>query len=434
MSEVQKLIISRKKIDPHGNIYALLKISSNLYKNQEKRIIKFNTPKISKQKKEDKEERERPYTTRRTDSSRYRKKPKNLKISKSSYLTKKENIKSKRSDSATAKSSKFTSFISTFNTPSKGKNSFICNSPKPYINLKNYNSRYHNSNNLKNYLYFPNSSKNNSEFFKTQYLYSYNQRENEFLKKKENLNKKIIILSRKNNECFDKINNLKKKESKLYNIKINKLKDKEEIDKCNKNKKNEFELKKHLLSEIKEINKCKRQAIEEIKSKEKKIRINNIKYENSKIKNIIKKTQIINYQKNREYYLKIKKEEENMKRKRLKKNLSRKKKDKNKENEKMNKEIIKTENKELEELKKKYEKLKLINNEYNLFIKHIKNKQFSKTFTPKEFIKFSKYHLSFNKINTLPKKITVNENYLLKSLKKKKRKEKTYKYNSIHLG
>ena len=41
MSEVKKLIISRKKIDQHGNEYALIKISSSQTKRPEIRVIKF---------------------------------------------------------------------------------------------------------------------------------------------------------------------------------------------------------------------------------------------------------------------------------------------------------------------------------------------------------------------------------------------------------
>ena len=57
MSEVKKVIISRKKIDSKGNEYALMEISSNMQKSKEKRIIKFKkSPKKSKSKRKEKEE------------------------------------------------------------------------------------------------------------------------------------------------------------------------------------------------------------------------------------------------------------------------------------------------------------------------------------------------------------------------------------------
>ena len=52
MSEVKKIIISRKKIDQHGNEYALMKISSSQQKRPEIRVLKFRkSSKSSKRKK-----------------------------------------------------------------------------------------------------------------------------------------------------------------------------------------------------------------------------------------------------------------------------------------------------------------------------------------------------------------------------------------------
>ena len=49
MSEVKKLIVSRKKKDQHGNEYALIKISSSQTKRPEIRVIKFKkSPKKTK--------------------------------------------------------------------------------------------------------------------------------------------------------------------------------------------------------------------------------------------------------------------------------------------------------------------------------------------------------------------------------------------------
>ncbi len=423
MSNVKKLIISRKKIDENGNEYALIKITSNLHKSPEKRIIKFkNSTKKSKSKKEkrNKEDKKEKENKEKKEIKEIKQKVK--KFSKKNFSTNniyvtdkakissiiskhnkliKQNIKSKRSESPTTKSSKFTSFISTFNTPSKGKNSFIYNSQKHYNNLNGYNFKYFNSpnfNNNYNDLY----SSNNSEIFKTEY---------ETLKTRENLSKKIMILSRKNQDCFEKINNLKIKSTKINNIKVNKIKDKEEILKS-KNKENyEFQFKKHLLSEIKEINKYKKQAIDEIKMKENLLMKTNLKKENEEIKKIIENSQKMNYEKKREKYLKIRNEEKKLKQSRhnFYYNLKKHKRDENYYN--LSKAEIQI-NKEIKELKKKYEKLKMVNSECNLFIKQNRNRDFQRTFTPSNIDKYFKNKLlSFNNIETFPKVIFDDENY-----------------------
>ena len=443
MSEVKKVIISRKKIDSKGNEYALMEISSNMQKSKEKRIIKFKkSPKKSKSKRKEKEENST--TTKKAIQENQENPPKNENIPKKPENPKnvkkiknfpnnrliKRNVKSKRSDSPTTKSSKFTSFISTFNTPSKGKNSFIYNSPKPYIYYDKNNFKFISSAELNNYLYNPSMIKNNSEFFKTEYTFSNNNMESDYLKARENLSKKIIVLSRKNNECFDKINNLKMKESKLNNIKINKLKDKEEIKKSKKKEKNELKFKKQLLSEIREINKFKKQAIDEIKLKENKLIQNNNKKENNKLKNIIKNTQKINYQKNREYYLKIRKEEAQMKKSRLRYNLSGIKNTQNNNN--LSKGAIHVNKKEIDDLMKKYKKLKALNTKYNSFINEIKNMDFRKTFTSTNLNNYSKSHLSYTKID-IPKKMIIYENRIQKDNNKKIEKTKN-KNISVFIG
>ena len=132
------LIISRKKTDNKGNEYALIKISTSQQKRPEIRVIKFKKSPKKKKKQEPKND-ENSSTT------------KSEKISNKEIL--KKNLKSKISDSPSTKSSKFTSFISTFNTPSKGQNSFIYNSPKQPILQKNHNLRYLNHPYINNYLY-----------------------------------------------------------------------------------------------------------------------------------------------------------------------------------------------------------------------------------------------------------------------------------------
>ena len=72
-----------------------------------------------------------------------------------------------------------------------------------------------------------------------------------------------MILSPKNKQNLNKMNNLKIKQSKINNLKIKKIKDKLEVKNA-KNKINyETEFKKKLLSEIKEINKYKKRWLKE---------------------------------------------------------------------------------------------------------------------------------------------------------------------------
>ena len=423
MSEVKKLIISRKKIDQHGNEYALIKISSNQQKRPEIRVVKFKkSPKKSKPKKQDNNDNSISTNKYSSKSGKILNEPKNP--LNSQIMSK--NVKSKICDSSTTKSSKFNSFISTFNTPSKEKNSFIYNSPKPYIKPKNYNFRYLNSPYLNNYIYSPNFSKNNSEIFKTEYNINNICQEKKLSKNKENLNNKIIILSQKNRQCLDKINSLKNKQNKLNNIKAEKLKDKHEIKIAKNKTKYETEFKKQILEQIKEINKYKKEAVKEINKKENIIKKSNMKKENTKVKNMIKDIKKINYQKNRANYLKIRKEEERLRNKRLRFNIPGNKKCDNYFS--FTKLLIDDDQKEIDELKKKYEKLKVINSEYNSYIKEIENMDFKRTFTPSDFRKFSKNQLSYSILETIPKIIISTTNSPRKSISKAINKN-----NSIHL-
>ena len=79
-------------------------------------------------------------------------------------------------------------------------------------------------------------------------------------------------------------------------------------------------------------------------------------------------------------------------------------------------------------MKKKYEKLKIINSEYNSYIKEIENMDFQRTFTPQDFRKITKSHLSHSIIETIPKIIISNSNSPRKDIKRN-----TNKSNSIHL-
>ena len=395
MSEVKKIIMSRKKIDKKGNEYALIKISSNQQKRPEIRVIKFKkSPKKS-----------RPKKLKNDENSSA---TKSEKISNKELL--KQNLKSNIIDSPTARDSKFKSFISTFNTPSKIKYSFIYNSPKIYVpKNKNYNLRYINTPYLNNYLYSPNFSNNNSEIFKTEYSINIGLYKNGNLKKNDNfINKKKMILSQKNKQNPNKMNNLKLKPSKINNIKIKKIKDKQKVKNA-KNKINyETEFKKKLLSEIKEINKYKKKVVKGINNKEKNIKNNNNKKINSKVKKLIKNAQNSDYLKNRANYLKIRKEEERIRNRRILFDLTGKKKIDNHFS--FTKLLIDDDKKEIEDLKNKYEKLKVINSEYNSYIREIQNMNFKRTFTPLDFMKYSKNHLSYSKLESIPKKILSSEN------------------------
>ena len=181
MSEVKKLIVSRKKKDQHGNEYALIQISSNQAKRPEIRVIKFKKcPKKSKNKLSNNEENS---TTTKTYSS----KPVNKENETTNREIKKKDLQSNLTDSSTTRKTKFNSFISNFNTTSKEKNFFIYKSPKKYIHLMNLNFIYPENINLSNAFHNKNKSeaKNNSKAYKTECTFGNEHFQKEFMKKRE---------------------------------------------------------------------------------------------------------------------------------------------------------------------------------------------------------------------------------------------------------
>lgn len=432
MSEVKKLIVSRKKKDQHGNEYALIKISSNQTKRPEIRVIKFKkSPKKSKSKLASNEENS---STTKTYSSKA--------VNKEKETTNrdilKKDIQSNITDSPITRRTKFNSFISNFNTTSKGKNSFIYKSPMQYIHPANLNFVYPNSSNLSNGFHSKNESmlRNNSEAFKTENTFVNDHFQKEFMKKRENLNNKILILAKKNRDYYSKINNLKLKESKLNIIKIKKNKEKEKIRSAKSKKKYETEFKKQIINEIKEINKDKKKAAKEINLRENKLKKNNIKNEQNKMKKMIKISKKENYQKNRYNYLKIRKEEKNLKNKRQRwEHLS--------ANKKIDghfsfaKTMIEDDFKEIGELKRKYEILKLLNKEYNDYMKEIKDygtkRNTKRTFTPLSFNRFMRKYFSYNNIERTSRQIISSETSVEKCMNKRVNRNPIYKNNNSSL-
>ena len=136
---------------------------------------------------------------------------------------------------------------------------------------------------------------------------------------------------------------------------------------------------------------------------------------------MIKTSKKENYQKNRYNYLKIRKEEENLKNKRQRwANLSSSKKKDGHIS--FAKTMIEDDFKEIGELKRKYEILKLLNKEYNDYMKEIKDygtKKYSKrAFTPLNFNRFMRKYFSYNSIGPTSRKIINSENSVEKYLKK----------------
>ena len=381
MSEVKKLIITRKKTDLKGNEYALMKISSAKTKRPEIRVIKFKrTPKKSKSKLDNNEEN---LSATKTYPSKV-----NKKIDMSNKETLKKNLRTKMTDSPLTKSTKLNSFISTFNTASKGKNSFIYKSPNQYPFPKNLNFKFPNNpranNNLPNYSYNKNKStvRNNLINYKTENTFNNQPYYKEHMNNKENLRNKILVLAKKNNEYYSKINNLKLKESKLNMIKIKKNKEKEKIKTAKNKKLYETQFKKQIINEIKEINKDKKKAANELNIKVKKLKNDDIKNEKKKMKKMIKIQKKENYNKKRYNYFKIRYEEQKLKnRGQRSANLSAHK------NMDRYFSFAKTmidddEFKEIDQLQKKYEKLKWLNKEYNKYFKEIKAYDNKRTNTP----------------------------------------------------
>ena len=432
MSEVKKLIVSRKKKDQHGNEYALMQISSNQTKRPEIRVIKFKkSPKKQKNKLSNNEENS-------STTKAYSSKAVNKEKEATNRVILKKDLQSNITDSPTTRRTKFGSFISNFNTTSKGKNSFIYKSPKQYIHPTNLNFLYPNITNLSNGFHNKNGllARNNSEAYKTESTFGNENIQKEFMKKRENLNNKILILAKKSRDYYSKINNMKLKESKLNFIKIKKNKEKEKIRSAKSRNKYETEYKKQIINEIKEINKDKKKTSKEINLKENKLKSNNIKIEQNKMKKMIKISKKENYQKNRYNYLKIRKEEEKLKNKRQRwANLS--------SNKKIDghfsfaKTMIEDDFKEIGELKRKYEILKLLNMEYNDYMKEIKEygtkRNNKRTFTPLSFNRFMRKYFSYNSIEPTSRQIMSSETSVEKCRNKILNRNPIYKNNNSSL-
>ena len=380
MSEVKKLIITRKKTDQKGNEYALMKISSAKTKRPEIRVIKFKkTPKKSKSKLVNNEEN---LSATKTYPSKANKK--NDVLNKEAF---KKNLRTKITDSPLTKSTKLNSFVSIFNTASKGKNSFIYKSPNQYPFPKNLNFKFPNNpkanNNLTNFNHNQNKSvlRNNLGNYKTENTFNKEPFFKEFMNNKENLRNKILVLAKKNKEYYSKLNNLKLKESKLNMIKIKKNKEKEKIKTAKNKRLYETQFKKQIINEIKEINKDKKKAVNELNIKVKKLKNDDIKNEKKIMKKIIKIQKKENYHKKRYNYFKIRHEEQKLKnRDQRSVNLSA-----HKNMDKyfsFAKTMIDDEFKEIDQLQKKYEKLKWLNKEYNNYFKEIKAYDNKRTNTP----------------------------------------------------
>jgi len=429
MSEVKKLIVSRKKKDEHGNEYALIEISSNQTKRPEIRVIKFKkSKKPTKSKLANNEESS-------STTNAYSSKVINKEKESTNRDILKKDLQFNITDSPMNRVTKFNSFISNFNTPSKGKNSFIYKSPKHYVHLNNLNYLYTNSTNLsnnKNEL----KLRNNSQAYKTENTFGNENYQLEFKKKRENLNNKILIMAKKNRDYYSKINSLKLKESKLNIIKIKKNKEKEKIRSAKSKKKYETEYKRQIINEIKELDKDKKKAAKEINLKENKLKIINIKNEQNEMKKMIKNSKKENYQKNRYNYLKIRKEEENLKNKRKRwANLSSIKKIEGHCS--LAKTMIEDDFKEIGELKRKYEILKLLNKEYNDYMREIKEygskRNTKRTFTPLSFNRFMRKYFSYNIIEPTSRQIMSSETSVEKGRNKRVNRNPINKNNNSTL-
>lgn len=419
MSEVKKLIISRKKIDQHGNEYALIKISSNHTKRPEIRVLKFKkSPKKSKSKSKPNNEEN---TSTKTYSSHAGRIPKKLKEKSNSEIVKK-NLKGNISNSPIKKNYIFNNLIQTFNNPSKNRNVIIFNLPSSnnynYTqNIQSVNSTYLNNPNLNNYVYSFNSSRkkilqrNKSEFLRTDFHHNTDYLKSEFIKKIDNLNNRINILTKTKRDYNKNIKNLKLKESKLKNKKVNGLKEKQNFKNDKYKAKCITEGKKQINNIIKNTNKDTKKKVNEINIKKEILKRRNMaKVENKNKIHNLKKENV----KNRFNYLKSKKKEENTKnQRRIFKNFST-----NKFNNiySFTKTMIEEDFKDIEELKKKYEKLKLLDKEYSEGIKQINKWDGKRSFSPLFFNLLTKKNLAYNKIELDPKKVISNKNSIEKNL------------------
>ena len=157
-----------------------------------------------------------------------------------------------------------------------------------------------------------------------------------------------------------------------------------------------------------------------------------MKKENDKMKKMINKNKMENYKKNRQNYLKIKREEDEMKNKKMRYNLSSIKKMDNHFS--FTKTVYNEDNKEIDQLKKKYEILKILNSEYNEYLKECKftnNHLFQRTFTPQEFnVMMARKNFSYSIIEPQTKNDSSNCNTPRKKEYKQKNK-RAHKNNSV---
>ena len=142
------------------------------------------------------------------------------------------------------------------------------------------------------------------------------------------------------------------------------------------------------------------------------------------------------YQKNRYNYLKIRKEEENMKNKRQRwANLSVSKKINGHFS--LAKTMIEDDFKEIDELKRKYEILKLLNKEYNDYMKQIKvdgiKRNTKRTFTPLSFNRFMRKYFSYNNIEPTSRRIISSETSVEKRINKRVNRNPINKNNNSSL-
>ena len=139
------------------------------------------------------------------------------------------------------------------------------------------------------------------------------------------------------------------------------------------------------------------------------------------MKKLIKISKKENYQKNRYNYLKIRKEEEKLKNKRQRWNLSP---SKNIEGySSFAKTMIEDDFKEIGELKRKYQILKLLNKEYNDYMKEIKEygtkRNAKRTFTPLTFNRFIRKYFSYHNIEPTSRRVISGETSIEKYMNKK---------------
>ena len=378
MPEIKKLKISRKKVDPHGNEYALIKISSNRQKHQEIRIIKL----------------------KKSNNKSKAKKPVNNENSKI-------NMTNKKYESPINKIANATIYAQ-----SNKKASFTFHSPRQSTKIKNY--KYLNRPNLNGCLYSPNIYKNNtilvgnSDFSK--YAHSSSKQQSQLNKNEPNMYNQMNLIKKKKEEFSSKLNNLKINEMKFKSIKPKKLNYKKIIPKIQKNILYENEYNKKLLEEIKEINNYKNKGFKYLNINEEKEKKKDIEKDNNKTKTMVKNEKQIINPKNRTNYWKIRTEEKKGENNSLRYNLFRYRKKEKQTN--FNKTSIKPEDKAMQNLKKKYELIKKINSEFKSYIKNIKYMTLDckETANPIILSKLNNKGLSSNLISNISNNNTIRKN------------------------